>query len=170
MQTPQSNLVTSSTLQKLPDGVLGIRETLRNMVYIAQQGKKSLAVRRLAMQILGNITQKSWIEEARALQSYVRDHVRYTLDINDIETLQTPDKTIEFNQGDCDDKAILVASLLEVAGHPARFVAVGQEPNIFEHVLVETKIANRWIGVETTEPVQLGWYPTGFKYRLVYNI
>lgn len=170
MEIPPNPGRLTATLQSIPDGVEGIRETLRNMVNMARAGKKSLAVRRLAMQILADVPQKSWLSEVKAIHAYVRDFVRYTRDINGIETVQAPDKTIEFNQGDCDDKSVLVATLLEVAGHPARFVAVGKEPNVFEHVLTETKIGNTWVSVETTEPVPLGWYPKSYPYRLVYNI
>lgn len=170
MHIPLSPEVTTATLQALPDGVAGIKETLRNMVDIARQGKKSLAVRQLAMRIISSVMQKNYVAEVRAIQAYVRDQIRYTMDINGVETVQTPDKTIQFNQGDCDDKSVLTASLLESVGHPARFVAIGREPNVFEHVLVETRVANKWVAVETTEPVALGWYPTGFQYRLVYNI
>ncbi|HEY6018365.1 MAG TPA: transglutaminase-like domain-containing protein [Candidatus Paceibacterota bacterium] len=172
MEIPYSPEQTRSTLQALPDGVAGTRETLRLMVEMARKGKRTLAVRRLAQQILVDVPQKAWIAEVRSIQAYVRDHVRYTMDIRDIETLQTPEKTIEFNQGDCDDKSILVASLLESVNHPARFIAVGQEPNAYEHVYVETRIANHWIPVETTEPVGLGWQPdpNRYRYRLVYNV
>lgn len=170
MQIPFNPEITTSTLRPLSDGVDGIKETLKNMVSMARIGKRTLAVRRLAGQLVNDIPQKSWTEEARAIQHFVRDHVRYTLDINDIETLQTPEKTIEFNYGDCDDKSVLAASLLESIGHPARFVAIGKEPGIFEHVLVETKIGDKWVSVETTEPVPLGWYPMSYKYRLTYNI
>lgn len=122
------------------------------------------------MQVLSVVPQKSWLAEVRAIQEFVRDQIRYTRDVRDVETLATPDKTLEFLQGDCDDKSVLVASMLESVGHPTRFVAIGRDPNTFEHVLVETKIGGKWVTVETTEPVQVGWYPAGFPYRLVYNV
>ena len=170
MQIPELDQKTRVMLAALPSGVEGIRATLALMVKLARQGKKSYVVRRLAEQITSDIRQKDWREEARAVQEYVRDHVRYVKDINGVETVATPEQTISRLMGDCDDKSLLTASLLESVGHPTRFVAVGRAPNRFVHVLVETLIANRWVPVETTENVPLGWYPPDMPYRLVYHV
>lgn len=157
-------------LAALPDGVPGIKATLALMVKLARQSKESYAVRRLAEQIVSDVREKNWIEEVRAVQEYVRDHIRYVKDIRGVETVSTPVKTIERGLGDCDDKSLLSSALLEAIGHPTRFVAVGREPTRFVHVLVETKVANKWIPVETTERVPLGWYPPNMPYRIVYHV
>ena len=170
MQIPLSHSTTRIFLAAIPEGVEGIKATLALMVKLARQGKNSFAVRRLAEDTVRGIRQKSWVEEARAIQEYVRDHIRYTKDIRGTETVATPDKTIERGMGDCDDKSLLAATLLESVGHPTRFVAVGSQPGEFVHVLVETKIGNAWIPVETTENVPLGWYPPMMPYRLVYHV
>jgi hypothetical protein len=170
MTIPDNLQATKVTLQALPDGVAGIKATLALMVKLARAGKNAWPVRQLAENIVRDVREKSYIEEARAVQEYVRDHIRYTRDIRDTETVSTPEQTIARGLGDCDDKSLLTAALLESVGHPTRFVAVGRSPGQFVHVLVETKIASRWIPVETTEQVPLGWYPPGLNYRLVYNV
>jgi transglutaminase-like putative cysteine protease len=170
MTIPDNLQATRVTLQALPDGVAGIKATLALMVKLARVGKNTWPVRQLAENIVRDVREKSYIEEARAIQEYVRDHIRYTRDIRETETVATPEQTIARGLGDCDDKALLTAALLESVGHPTRFVAVGRAPGQFVHVLVETKIAARWIPVETTEQVPLGWYPPGLNYRLVYNV
>jgi len=72
--------------------------------------------------------------------------------------------------GDCDDKAVLLASMLESIGHPTRFVALAFKAGKYSHVLVESKIGNKWVALETTEPVRIGWYPPKVQKRLViYN-
>lgn len=93
------------------------------------------------------------------IQDWVRDNITYRKDINGVETLSTPDKTLEYQIGDCDDQSVLVASLLESIGHPTRFVAVSFIPSNFSHVLTETLIGNKWVAVETTENVPFGWTP-----------
>jgi len=93
------------------------------------------------------------------LYRFVRDSIRYVQDVNEIETVQEPQKTLEFGAGDCDDKATLLAALLESIGHPTRFVAIGFEPGIFSHVYVESRIGDSWVAMETTEPVEMGWEP-----------
>jgi transglutaminase-like putative cysteine protease len=157
-------------LGKLPDGVAGIKATLDLMVKLSQAGRKSWPVRSLAESLVRDLPQKSWIEEARAIQHFVRDQIRYTMDVRGTETVATPDQTLARGVGDCDDKSLLASALLESIGHPTRFVAIGKTPGNFVHVLVETRVANRWIPVETTEPVELGWYPAGYPYRLVRNV
>ena len=161
---------TRVTLAAIPDGVAGIKATLALMVKIVKASKNNYAVRTQALDLVSGLRQKDFVSEVRAIHQFVRDDIRYVKDINGTETLTMPNKLLVTRQGDCDDKAMLTAALLETIGHPARFVAIGRSPGEFEHVLVETKIAAKWIPVETTEPVPVGWYPQGFPYRLVYNI
>lgn len=158
------------TLAALPDGVDGIRATLALMVTIARQSKSDFAVRNQALRLVQTLPQKDYYAEVEAIHKYVRDDIRYVKDIDGIETLALPSKTMLMMQGDCDDKALLAASLLIALGHQSRFVAVGSAPNTYSHVLVETLIGKRWVAVETTEPVSVGWYPSSLPYRLVYNI
>lgn len=117
------------------------------------------AVQRAAIARTRQCSQKDYACEAAALHRFVRDGIRYVQDPIDVERIQSPDKTLELAAGDCDDKAILLASLLESMGHQARFVAIGFEPGVFSHVYVETKIGDVWIAAETTEPVEFGWEP-----------
>jgi len=163
---------TLSTLQGIPDGPEGTVATLRIMRSFARAALRSSnqAVRLLALQIVSNIPDRSYMGEARALQEWVRDQIRYVMDPDDLELVQTPEKTLEFGQGDCDDKSTLLASFLSACGHPCRFVAVGFNEDAFSHVLVETKIGERWVSCETIVPVSLGWYPTGVTSRYVLSV
>jgi transglutaminase-like putative cysteine protease len=140
------------------------------MQKIAEQSKNNFEVRATALRLVESLPQKDFLSEVKAIHRYVRDDIRYVKDIEGVETLATPIQTIRMGQGDCDDKSLLAAALLVSIGHPSRFVAVGRTPGIFEHVLVETKIKERWVPVETTEPVPVGWYPPGMTQRLVYHI
>lgn len=159
---PKGRLSTPTTakLEAIPDGVAGTKATLQLMRRIVRDYKKSMPVRLTAMRIVESAGPKQWVQEARNIQQFVRDRIRYLKDVRGVETIQTPDKTLELRQGDCDDKSILTASLLESIGHPTRFVAVSFMPGIYSHVLVETLIGNKWVPVETTvENKTLGWFP-----------
>jgi len=57
-------------------------------------------------------------------------------------------------QGDCDDQAMLVASLLLAIGHPVRLAAVGFHGQALSHVVVETRVSDKWLPLETTESMQ----------------
>lgn len=124
----------------------------------------------LARWMVAAAPQHDTTEEIRLLHSLVRDQIRYVKDPSFAELIQTPSKTLEIGQGDCDDKSILLAALLESLGIKTRFVAVAfndpHEP-IFSHVLVEAKNGGEWVPLETTEPVAVGWYPAGVEKRMV---
>lgn len=162
--------LTTATLQEIPNGSAGTKATLRKMAELIRLGKKTLPIRLLALDLTKHLRQKDWAGEIASLHRYVRDNIRYVKDINGVETLHTPEKILELKQGDCDDKSILLASLLESIGHPARIVAIGISPFAYCHVLVETKLRNKWVPLETTEPVNPGWYPKNVVKRMVVHI
>jgi len=158
-----------STLQNIPDGAAGVRATLNIMRKLVRENKTNIKLRRLALSLVKDNDQKNWLGEVRDLHAYVRDHIRYVKDVDGIETVHSPEQVLNFGQGDCDDKSILLATLLATIGHPTRFVAIGLRPGIFQHVFVETKIGNKWIPLETTEPVEVGWRPKGIKNIMIIN-
>ena len=144
---------------EIPDGDAGVLATLRLMRDMVQRGKKVPAVRLAALELVADLPQKDYGGQVVSLHLYVRDYVRYIRDIRNVETLQTPEFTLEWGQGDCDDKSILLASLLESIGHRTRFVAVGYGWSGFQHVFVQTLVGQRWVTLETTENVEVGWNP-----------
>lgn len=162
---PYSGL--TSSLSNIPDGSAGIRATLEVMRSLANQFKTNLDIRTLAVGLTSQFAQKDYVSEVKALQVFVRDKIRYVKDVKGVETLQTPLVTLKMRSGDCDDKCTLLASLLESIGHPARFVAVGFQNDVYEHVLVETRVGRGWLPLECTEPVEIGWYPSNVKSRMV---
>jgi transglutaminase-like putative cysteine protease len=153
------------TLAAIDSGRPGIVETLHHMRRIAREARRDFFIRRKAEQIIAHIPGKDWVGEARAIHAFVRDEIIYRLDPNETEMIRTPAKVLEAGIGDCDDKATLAAALLEAAGHPARFVAVGFAPGELTHVYVETRIGDRWFAVETTELVDFGWSVPGVMDR-----
>ena len=136
------------------------------MRQFVDQYKTHPKVRELALKLTRNIPQKAYSEELRALSGFVRDSIRYTRDINGVETVQTPLKTLEYGAGDCDDKATLLAALLESIGFETRFHAMGFKPGDVSHVLLECELNGQWIALETTEPVQMGWLPPNIRHSI----
>ena len=155
------------TLHSIPDGIPGIRATLKVMSGLVKTYKSQQPIRELALSLTRDLQQKDYVQEVKRIHAYVRDTIRYVKDIHGVETIQTPVQTLRIGAGDCDDKSTLVASLLESIGHPTRFVAVGFAKNMLSHVLVQTKVANNWINVECTENVPLGWRPPNIKAMMV---
>lgn len=167
-QTTNNGL--TSTLQGIPDGRAGTLVTLRVMGQFINHGKKSMEIRDLAVKIVGgNGNKKDWLEQVKALQAFVKEKIRYVKDINGVETVQTPSATLRLGYGDCDDKSVLIAALLESIGHPTRLVAIGKTEDNFIHVYPETRIGTKWLSVETTESVPVGWKPEGYPAKIVFN-
>lgn len=160
-----------SSLYQLPDGPEGTRATLDLMAELARANRTNPIIRGLAEKIIADVPQKDYVGEARAVQQFVLHAIRYTQDIDGVETLKDPVTTLASAMGDCDDKALLAAALLRSIGHPARFVAVSfNDPNMYEHVYVETRAGTVWIPLETTENVDLGWSPPHPLSKLIRNI
>lgn len=151
----------------MPEGPAGIKDTLKVMVQLAKDGKKNGAIIEKGNELLMYIPPKAWFQEVQALWQFVKDQIRYARDVHDVETLYTPDQTLAQRYGDCDDKSVLLASLLLATGHPTRFVAVGFQPDDYSHVYPETLIGDLWVPLETTEPVSIGWSPPNVVARMV---
>lgn len=156
-----------SHLAIIADGRKGTQQTLEMMKRFVRMGKRSPNVREAALSLIQSLPSKDWLNEIKVLHQYVRDNVRYTKDILGVETLQTADRTLDLGQGDCDDKAVLLASLLESIGVPTRFKAVGFQPGILSHVYVQAKLGNGWVSAEATENVPLGWEPRNIQSVLI---
>jgi transglutaminase-like putative cysteine protease len=160
-----------SAIYQIPDGENGTRATLKIMRKLVRAGRKNLAVRNMALALTNDLLQKDYLSEIRRVHNFVRDEIRYVRDVNEVETLHTAEKVLEQLSGDCDDKAILAASLLESIGHPTRFIAAGRgmTRGEFEHVYIETRYGDKWLSLECTEPVPLGWKPENMREFLVVN-
>lgn len=126
------------------------------MAGLVRKGKTSLPVRLAALQLVRDLPQQDWLAEAKSLFEFVRDRIRYVRDIAGVETLQDAERTLQLGQGDCDDKSVLLASLLQSINHPARFHAVAFTPGKFSHVYVDTLVGRQWVGLETTKPWPMG--------------
>lgn len=151
----------SATLLSLPDGDAGTRATLRIMVSLVRRYRKSLPIRTLALEIVERVPgHKNFPGEAAALCLWVRGNIRYVRDVTEVETLQTPLKTLDIGQGDCDDQATLLASLLEAVGFRTRFMAIKTASlGPFIHVVAQAQIGREWVTLETTEPWEPGTFP-----------
>lgn len=168
MQLTQRRL---SFLGNLPPDAPGTHTTLKLMAGLVSRFKRDPLMRDTAISLVAGLRPRDWSGEARAIYEYVRDRIRYTRDVSGVETLQTPPVTMELEAGDCDDKSVLLATLLESVGHPTRFVATGyRDPQSFSHVYVETLLGTKWIPLDATTNQPFGWEPrTPVSRMVVFN-
>ena len=173
--SPQTSDVV---LAELPPGPGGAAATLRHMRDFVESSIRdpSQTIRNKALDLVSGLPPRQWMAEIRALHAYVKDQIRYVRDPVGLELVQSPDKTIEIGQGDCDDKATLLAALLTATGHPARFIAVGFNGDPLSHVLVQTKVnstgndSKDWISLETIIDKPVGWFPPDVTSRYILKV
>jgi hypothetical protein len=97
-------------------------------------GPASLEVRNLAIE-LGHRFEAGDFKQARKIYEYVRDEIHYMRDPLLFEDIQSPTTTLKRASGDCDDKAVLLCSLLLAIGfETALFFADTDGDNIPDHV------------------------------------
>lgn len=126
------------------------------MKKLSQDYKAAPAIYKLARDLTRAIPPKDYLAECIALYNFVRDQIRYVKDILNVETLQTPIQTLKIKTGDCDDKAILLSSLLQSIGHPTRFLVVGSHGRYY-HVLAQVYVNGRWFNADPCEPLPFGF-------------
>lgn len=127
-------------------------QTLQVMRKIAKERAGHPLVRKLALNILNyyNIPSHNYAAEAKAIGTYVQQKVRYVKDPTGIEQLHDPVMLIDQIQrgiarGDCDDMALLTASLLLAIGHTPVFrcVRYNTKSGPYNHIYVVDYVKNK---------------------------
>ena len=111
--------------------------TLREIKEIIKRYKTTPAIRILIGKILNGVDGRDFKNVLDRIIKFVKEKVRYQKDVNEIETLQSPLRTIQLGFGDCDDFTILLATLFEAAGYPVKLVLVSNRADkIFNHIFI----------------------------------
>lgn len=163
----------------VPDGIAGVRATLSKMAGVVRNYKCDAGIHEFVRRLTAGCPPQNVKGAARlyvaCLQQFVRDAIRYVQDIEGVETLQTPDYTLSIGCGDCDDKSMLLCTLLASIGYPVMFFAIGVNGGDIEHVLAGVKLGTRQVPLETIIPAgqdgcEVGDMPPGTTLVLPWNI
>lgn len=136
---------------KLPSGEAGNLKTARIMRDIALERVKEPELIEFAHQIVTNwqVPSHDTYGEAIAIGETVKTSVRYVKDPVGIERILDPLTLISrikrgVAQGDCDDMALLTATLLLAIGLRPRFkfVKYSSSDNFFSHIYVKVAVTN----------------------------
>jgi len=150
------------------DGVPGTMQTLREMRRLVNAGRVNPQIRAVAINLTQLQPERSTLHEVAVLFEFVRDSIRYVGDVNDVETLTTPEKTLALRAGDCDDKSVLLASLLESIGYQTKFIVSSYlSPLVYEHVFVGVDCDGMLISLDPTEGGGVGHEPDAPLLRYV---
>lgn len=158
---PQTPTVT---IENLPSGDAATWRTLERMAQAVRgelppdfSGYLDERLRQKAVEITRGLPGHDFGGEVAALFAFVRDGVKYRRDPVNVERIQDAQTTLRLNSGDCDDKCILLATLLAALGWLPRFV-VQMQGSDFDHVFLEVfdERANKWIALDPTADGQAG--------------
>lgn len=145
---PLQNLgkLPDQEMRKVGNGIQGNLDTVAVMQKLAQEYSRSSLVKRLATNIINaaNIPSHRYLDEAKAIGTFVQKHIRYVKDPVGTESLQTPEMMIKmmadagYAMGDCDDMALLIATLLMAVGIKPYFrcVKYSEKSQSFNHIYV----------------------------------
>lgn len=190
----------TDTLPMTDGGLDAVRKTLRLMAAIVRKYRSDVTTLNTATALLtaGGITdmrtQKR--QAITILQNWVRDHIAYFYDPREVELVRTPPETLKQGVGDCDDKTVLLLSMLESVGFTTELLGVGGAgqgwdpscvspipgvPPAYSHVLGAVQFGGRtgrlpdfldgWVPVETIVAGKgPGWKPPGIRVIMPWRI
>ncbi|HZU29550.1 MAG TPA: transglutaminase family protein, partial [Candidatus Angelobacter sp.] len=106
----------------IPDGDAGIARTIQFMRLAALQGARSPQIRGLALHIVRDVPSRDSQGEVQAIYNWVKQNIKFRGEYE--ETIQTPEVTLRFRAGDCDDHSVLLSALLASIGYRTEFKTV----------------------------------------------
>jgi len=164
--------VFETTLIGAPGGFRGTFHTVAIMRKMVQAARIDPSMLNLAVSIIHSAPAKDEFAEIAAAFDFVLNHVRYTRDIAGLETLCDPRMTMQRLVGDCDDKATLLATMLECVGYHTRFVMASYDGGDFSHVYLQVLVPhlNDWLDLDPTEHHPIGWAAPGATHFWIENV
>lgn len=105
-----------------------------------------------------NIPERDNLALARGFQQYVQHNIKFFREYP--ERFASPLRTIQWGIGDCDDKTILLASLLRSFRLPVRlkfirFIHPNTKKKV-SHVYPQVGINGKWLTLETVQQWEIG--------------
>lgn len=134
-----------SQIHPLINGLAGNLQTVAFMKKIAREKAGDPRIQRFARLIVlrAGVPSHAYADEALAIGEFVQAHMRYSRDPDGIEQLQDPCLMMDdieegIAQGDCDDMALMIVTLLLAIGHNPffRVVRYSDQAQSYEHIYV----------------------------------
>lgn len=168
---------TSAVL--LLSGDPGIKQTIELMKRLVDAGVKDPYINRRTIEILEaqQVPQYDDAAAAYALWGYAYHQVRFVNDpvgpFGAKEAPRPPRVTMEVGAGDCDCKAVLLATMLGTIGIESRFVTVASDPaapDSFSHIYPEALIDGAWVPLDAARPdAEFGMAPERYFRKKVWD-
>ena len=148
--------------------ILDIDDRIDKMIRVIQAGKRDPRIRERVAKIVVDLAEKDDVAEIKAVFDYVREKVRFTSDIHNIETYQDPTTTFRYGIGDCDDYVIALASMYSSIGFPVRVkisadtsTSAGNKKAEWNHVWLQVGVPKinpqQWFDIDASVDKSVGW-------------
>lgn len=100
--------------------------------------------------------------ELGAIYRWVRRKVRYTSDVEGLDTFRRPRRTLELGIGDCDDVSTVIGAMASSAGYPVGLRVVRTRGNddwnhVYNVVGLPKADPTRWVPIDGTMAHGVGW-------------
>lgn len=171
---PKEETVTYNV--KLTDNYKATYESVDVIKNLIKQGRKDYIIRRTAEKIIQYIPAKDYMKEVKAIYNFVTHRLRYTKDINQVETVHRARDLLRWHKkaADCDDFVILTGALLESIGHPVRLVIIGNNnynKEDFSHIYLQVQVKDKWISLDgSVTNAAVGWEAPKFATKKVITL
>lgn len=134
----------------------GPADTVRTMIaaIVGTRGEQSTLVRSVKDHIIREVQPKDYLSEILAVRHFVHEKCKYSNDALGVEQVQDAerlcDQIVKYGKvvGDCDDCAVLMATLCRQLGREVEIIIVGfGRPGSYSHVFVRVKEpkSGKWI-------------------------
>lgn len=159
----------SYELVSIPKGAPGIDATLSIMRDVVRQQAASPTVRARALKISQGTGPYNGAERARLILEWVRAHLHFIPDPVGVEALTAPALQLRNiavhgeTAGDCDDAAVLIATLARSVGLKTRFVAASFLPTRRLHHVWSEAYDGGWIPLDPFRKETFGQAETARK-------
>jgi transglutaminase-like putative cysteine protease len=155
----------------IPNGDAGIAATIAKMRSLVGgvKGVMSLTVRQKTLEAVRGVERGQ--SEIDAVFHWIKDNIEFRGEHG--ETLQSPEATLNFGAGDCDDQAMLAAAMLNSLGFVTRFktIALDDSPDELSHVYIEVMDHGQWTSLDpTVENSYPGWEPENIARAETYGM
>ncbi len=136
-----------------------------------KKGRKDPRMRAFAVSAVskkcGNrwcVPERDWWGEVRQLFGAIRENVRYIRDIHNLDTFQSPSRTLQFGGGDCDDYTITLGSALQSIGYPIKIrIVQSKDSPDYNHIFLLVGMPPRgprgWYSLDASMNKPAGWHP-----------
>lgn len=148
---------------EIPGGYRGTAATIDRMRDLVTLGKREKEIVALTGALIRDCKHKDYLDYARRCFEFCQREIKYAFDPSNVEMLESPLVTLQTRRADCDCISVLLASMFESLGFPARFKTIradSSRPDDFSHVFVEVKIPRHgWVPADATMQHPFGWEP-----------